>query len=437
MKRQINNINVIGGGLAGSECALQLKKRGYNVTLYDMKPLKKSPAHHLDTLCELVCSNSLKSVDLSTGSGVLKKELEILGSEVLLSAYECAVPAGSALAVEREEFSQRVHQKIIDAGIEIKAEIVDKIKEGITVIATGPLTDSAIESEIEKICNHRPYFFDAAAPIVTGESIDMNRAFFGGRYGKGGDDYLNLPMTKEEYLAFYEELINAKCAPVKDFEGEEVFEGCMPVEIMAKRGVDTLRFGPLRPVGFGKREERPYAVLQLRREDKEGKLFNLVGFQTHLLFPEQKRVFSMIPGLKNAEFVRYGVMHRNTYLNSPEILNSDLSVKGRENVYFAGQITGVEGYMESVMSGLTVALSISGRDKGFDLNIPRETISGALIGYVTGAETPDFQPVNANFGILPALSERIRDKELRKKAYADRAIEAITDYAEWRKQNGI
>lgn len=431
-------IKVIGGGLAGAECALQLAKRGFDVTLYDMKPLKKSPAHHLDTLCELVCSNSLKSKELSTGSGVLKRELELLGSEVLDAAYKCAVPAGSALAVEREDFSALVHKKIVDVGIEVKAELVTSLDgEDITVVATGPLTDEALEPEIAKICGKRPYFFDAAAPIVTGESIDMNRAFFGGRYGKGGDDYLNLPMSKEEYLEFWEELTNAQCAPVKDFEGEEIFEGCMPVEIMAKRGVDTLRFGPLRPVGFGRREERPYAVLQLRREDKEGRLFNLVGFQTHLLFPEQKRVFGLIPGLKNAEFVRYGVMHRNTYIKSPDIVNSDLSVKGRENIYFAGQITGVEGYMESVMSGLCVALSIAGREKGFEFKLPDVTVTGSLIKYVTEGFSEDFQPVNANFGILPALEERIRDKELRKKAYADRAVSAMTEYAEWRKQNGI
>ena len=431
-------VKVIGGGLAGSECALALAKRGYKVLLYDMKPIKKSPAHHMDTLCELVCSNSLKSVALSTGSGVLKKELELLGSEVLLSANECAVPAGHALAVDRDKFSALVHQKLIDFGVEIKAELVSEIdEECTTVIATGPLTDSALEPVIEKISGKRPYFFDAAAPIVTGESIDMNRAFFGGRYGKGGDDYLNLPMTKEEYLNFYNELINAECAIIKDFEGEEVFEGCMPVEIMAKRGEDTLRFGPLRPVGFGRREERPYAVLQLRREDKDGRLYNLVGFQTHLKFPEQKRVFSLIPGLKGAEFVRYGVMHRNTYIKSPDIVDESLSVKDRPNVYFAGQITGVEGYVESIMSGLCVALAIVGKDKGFSLNLPKESITGSLINYVVNGFGEDYQPVNANFGILPELDQKYRDKELRKQAYADRAIKAIDQYAKWRKDNGI
>ena len=431
-------VKIIGGGLAGSECALQLAKRGYSVTLCDMKPIKKSPAHHMDTLCELVCSNSLKSTALSTGSGVLKKELELLQSEVLSIAYDCAVPAGHALAVEREKFSALVHQKLLDRGVKICAELVNSISEDeLTVIATGPLTDPALESVIAKISGKRPYFFDAAAPIVTGESIDMNRAFFGGRYGKGGDDYLNLPMSKEEYYLFYNELIKAECAPVKDFEGDEVFEGCMPVEVMAKRGEDTLRYGPLRPVGFGKREERPYAVLQLRREDKEGKLFNLVGFQTHLKFPEQKRVFSLIPGLKNAEFVRYGVMHRNTYIKSPDIVDENLAVKNFPNVYFAGQITGVEGYMESVMSGLCVALAISGKEKGFSLSLPIESVTGSLINYVKYGMSDDYQPVNANFGILPALTEKIKDKEKRKSAYAERAINAMTEYVKWRIDNGI
>ena len=438
MKSTNKTVKIIGGGLAGSECALALSKRGYKVILCDMKPLKKSPAHSLDTLCELVCSNSLKSVDISTGSGVLKKELELLGSEVLGLAKLCQVPAGHALAVDREKFSTLVHQKLIDMGVEIRAELVSEISNGeTTVIATGPLTDSALEPVIENISGSRPFFFDAAAPIVTGESIDMNRAFFGGRYGKGGDDYLNLPMTKDEYLTFWRELINAECAPVKDFEGEEVFEGCMPVEIMAKRGEDTLRFGPLRPVGFSQREERPYAVLQLRREDADGKLFNLVGFQTHLKFPEQKRVFSLIPGLKNAEFIRYGVMHRNTYVKSPDIICENLHLKDRPNIYFAGQITGVEGYVESVASGLCVALAISGRDKGFDLSLPRESVIGSLIDYTVHGLGEDYQPINANFGILPELNEKIRDKSARKLAYADRAIRAVESYAKWRNDNGI
>lgn len=431
-------VKIIGGGLAGSECALRLAKQGYAVTLYDMKPLKKSPAHSLDTLCELVCSNSLKSEDLSTGSGTLKAELDVLGCDVLRIARDCAVPAGSALAVDREKFSKAVHQELENSGVKIKAELVKEIDfSTTTVIATGPLTDESLESEIQKITGERPYFFDAAAPIVTAESIDMEHAFFGGRYGKGGDDYLNLPMNKSEYLTFYNELITAECADVKDFEGDEIFEGCMPVEVMAKRGEDTLRFGPLRPVGFTHKGERPYAVLQLRREDNESKLFNLVGFQTHLKFPEQKRVFSLIPGLKNAEFVRYGVMHRNTYINYPKIANDDLSVKGYENVYFAGQITGVEGYVESVASGLITALKIIERDNNLSLPIPETTIIGSLIKYVTKGNEADFQPMNANFGILPSLDEVIKDKKQRKLSYSNRAVRDMTEYKLRRDKNGI
>ncbi len=431
-------VKIIGGGLAGSECALRLAKQGYAVTLYDMKPLKKSPAHSLDTLCELVCSNSLKSEDLSTGSGTLKAELDVLGCDVLRIARDCAVPAGSALAVDREKFSKAVHQELENSGVKIKAELVKEIDfSTTTVIATGPLTDESLESEIQKITGERPYFFDAAAPIVTAESIDMEHAFFGGRYGKGGDDYLNLTMNKSEYLTFYNELITAECADVKDFEGDEIFEGCMPVEVMAKRGEDTLRFGPLRPVGFTHKGERPYAVLQLRREDNESKLFNLVGFQTHLKFPEQKRVFSLIPGLKNAEFVRYGVMHRNTYINYPKIANDDLSVKGYENVYFAGQITGVEGYVESVASGLITALKIIERDNNLSLPIPETTIIGSLIKYVTKGNEADFQPMNANFGILPSLDEVIKDKKQRKLSYSNRAVRDMTEYKLRRDKNGI
>ena len=429
---------IIGGGLAGCECALTLVKYGYSVTLYDMKPIKKSPAHHMNTLCELVCSNSLKSEELSTGSGTLKREMEILGSSVLKIARDCAVPAGSALAVDRDKFSQSVHAEVIKRGVKVVAKVVDKIDVSkTTVIATGPLTDESLDSEIQSITGQRPYFFDAAAPIVTADSVDMEHAFFGGRYGKGGDDYLNLPMNKEEYLEFYSALISAECAEVKDFEGEEIFEGCMPVEVMAKRGVDTLRFGPLRPVGFTHKGERPYAVLQLRRENREGTLFNLVGFQTHLKFPEQKRVFSLIPGLKNAEFVRYGVMHRNTYINLPSIVTKDLYLKDHENLYFAGQITGVEGYMESVASGLITALKIVERDRGLSFNIPETTILGSLVKYITEGVDGDYQPMNANFGILPPLQSPPRDKKLRKMAYAERAISDMESYAIRRKENGI
>ena len=433
-----NRVIVIGGGLAGCECALTLNAYGVPVTLVDMKPNKTTPAHVMNTFCELVCSNSLKSEELSTGSGCLKAELDILGSKVLEIARGVRVPAGSALAVDREKFSRAVHDEIIKSGIEVVCKVVDQLpSDALCVVATGPLTDEALCGEIENITGTRPYFFDAAAPIVTAESIDMTKAFFGGRYGKGGEDYLNLPMTKEEYLEFYNALISAECADVKDFEQDDVFDGCMPVEVMAKRGEDTLRFGPLRPVGFRFEGKKPYAVLQLRREDKEGRLYNLVGFQTHLKFPEQKRVFGLIPGLKNAEYVRYGVMHRNTYVNSPKVIDKNLFVKAKDNVYFAGQITGVEGYMESVASGLVVALKIVERLKGVYIDIPKTTVLGSLIDYTVNGGDSDYQPLNANFGILPSLDVVIKDKKERKLAYSQRAIRDMKEYRIRRENYGI
>lgn len=433
-----NRVIVIGGGLAGCECALTLNAHSVPVTLVDMKPSKTTPAHVMNTFCELVCSNSLKSEELSTGSGCLKAELDILGSKVLEIAREVRVPAGSALAVDRDKFSRAVHDEVIKSGIEVECKVVDQLpRDALCVVATGPLTDEALCGEIENITGTRPYFFDAAAPIVTAESIDMTKAFFGGRYGKGGEDYLNLPMTKEEYLEFYNALISAECADVKDFEQDDVFDGCMPVEVMAKRGEDTLRFGPLRPVGFRFEGKKPYAVLQLRREDKEGKLYNLVGFQTHLKFPEQKRVFGLIPGLKNAEYVRYGVMHRNTYVNSPKVIDKNLFVKAKDNVYFAGQITGVEGYMESVASGLVVALKIVERLKGIYLDIPKTTVLGSLIDYTVNGGDSDYQPLNANFGILPSLDVVIKDKKERKLAYSERAIRDMKEYRIRRESYGI
>ena len=436
--KALNKVTIIGGGLAGSECALTLIQYGIDVTLIDMKPHHKSPAHSMDTFCELVCSNSLKSEELSTGSGCLKAELDILCSKVLNIARECRVPAGSALAVDRDKFSILVHKALVDSGVNIECRTVQSIPDDdLVVVATGPLTDEALGLEIEKITGDRPYFFDAAAPIVTADSIDMTKAFYGGRYGKGGDDYLNLPMTKEEYLEFYNALINAECCEVKDFESDDVFDGCMPVEVMAKRGEDTLRFGPLRPVGFRFNGTRPYAVLQLRREDNEGKLFNLVGFQTHLKFPEQKRVFGIIPGLKDAEYVRYGVMHRNTYVNSPKIITKDLYVKDRPNIYFAGQITGVEGYMESIASGLIVALKIIERLKGVSIDLPTTTVLGSLIDYTINGGASDYQPLNANFGILPPLDTVVKDKKERKLAYSERAIRDMKEYRIRREDYGI
>ena len=438
MKALKDNVIVIGAGLAGCECALTLSRYGIPVTLVDMKPERRTPAHSMDTFCELVCSNSLKSEELSTGSGCLKAELDILGSSVLKIAREHRVPAGSALAVDRDTFSNAVHTAIKNAGISIECRVVDKLPEdALCVVATGPLTDEALAKEIESITGNRPYFFDAAAPILTAESIDMAKSFFGGRYGKGGEDYLNLPMNRDEYLAFYEALVGAECAEVKDFETSDVFEGCMPVEVMARRGEDTLRFGPLRPVGFRVDGVRPYAVLQLRREDRDGRLYNLVGFQTHLKFLEQKRVFGLIPGLSNAEYVRYGVMHRNTFIKSPDVIDETLAVKNRPNVYFAGQITGVEGYMESVMSGLIVALKIVERLKGVRIPIPETTVTGALIGYTIKGSDGEYQPLNANFGILPPLDTVVRDKKERKLAYSERAIRDMKEYRARRGDYGI
>lgn len=427
-------VNIVGGGLAGCECAYQLLKRGVAVEMFEMKKLKKSPAHTLDSLAELVCSNSLKSSDLTTASGLLKAELISLDSLLIAVAESLRVPAGNALAVDREKFADAVTKKLLAfENFTLTDAVVDKIEanDEITVVATGPLTDESLVPALQKIVGDDfLYFFDAVAPIVTTESIDLESAFFGSRYNKGSADYINCPMSKEGYLNFWEELVNAETVQIKDFENN-VFESCMPVEVMAKRGVDTLCFGPMKPVGLidERTGQKNHAVLQLRKENAEGTLYNLVGFQTHLKFPEQKRVFSLIPALKNAEFVRYGVMHRNTYINSPKFLNSHFQLKDNKNIYFAGQITGVEGYVESIASGLVAGLAVYANiaDKK-PVEFGGETIIGALCKHIS-CDFGNFSPMNANFGILTPLEHRVHKKE-KKQAYADRSMESLKSIAE-------
>lgn len=420
-------INIIGGGLAGCEAAYQISKHGINVRLYEMKPTKYSPAHSNSNLAEIVCSNSFKSNLLTNACGLLKEELRMLDSLLIKIADETSVPAGQALAVDREEFSRKVteYMENLDNVEIIKEEVTEIPDDAVTIIATGPLTSDVLFEKISKLVgNNELHFYDAAAPIIEKSSVDMNIAFIGDRYGKGEADYINLPMNKEEYENFWNELVNAEVVELHSFERREIFEGCMPVEVMAKRGIDTLRYGPLKPVGFDdpRTGRRPYALVQLRQDNSVGSLYNMVGFQTNLKFGEQKRVFSMIPGLQNAEFVKYGVMHRNTYINSTQILNNVCQMKDNENVFFAGQITGVEGYVESIASGLLAGINAVRymRNEG-KIVFPVETMIGALTDYIS---TPNekFQPMNANFGILPKLPEKIRDKQERYKKLSDRAI---------------
>lgn len=426
----MNKVTVIGGGLAGCEAAWQLAFRGIKTELIEMKPVKKTPAHKSDLLAELVCSNSLKAARIDSAAGLLKEEMRRLNSVCLLAADKCAVPAGGALAVDRDIFSQIITEKIKShPNITVKTKIVTEIpKDGITVIATGPLTDGALAEDIGKLSEGGNLsFFDAAAPIVTAESIDMEKAFYASRYGKGTDDYINCPMNKEEYTAFYNALITAETAPVHDFDKPiNVYEGCMPVEILAKRGEDSIRFGPLKPVGLidPQTGHRPWAAVQLRRENAAATLFNLVGFQTNLKFPEQKRVFSMIPGLESAEFVRYGVMHRNSFINSPRLLNPDLSLKTDGNIFFSGQLSGVEGYMESAASGIIAGINAAARLNGKNpLILPEFTMIGALLSYICNPAVTDFQPMGANFGIIPPLDPHIRDKRERYAALSDRSLD--------------
>ena len=426
-------INVLGAGLAGCEAAFQIAKRGVRVRLFEMKPSKMTPAHKSAGFCELICSNSLKAARIDSAAGLLKEEMRRLDSLLMRCADKCSVPAGGALAVDRDEFSKMVTAAIkADPLIEvIEAEALDIPRDSITIVATGPLTSDALAEKIIAMCGGSLHFFDAAAPIVTAESIDMSCAFTASRYDKGGDDaYINCPMNKEEYEAFHRELVNAERAPRHDVDvmNPKVYEGCMPVEILAQRGLDTLRFGPMKPVGLRdpKTGHRPWAVLQLRSENSERTMFNLVGFQTNLKFPEQKRVFGMIPALKNAEYVRFGVMHRNTFLDSPRLLNGDFSMKTDPNIFFAGQMTGVEGYMESASSGLIAGINAVKRLNGSDtVVLPAVTMIGALSRYISDETVKDFQPMGANLGILPPLDEHIRDKRLRAAAHAERSLDEI------------
>ena len=431
---KMKKVNVIGAGLAGCEAAWQLAKAGVEVDLYEMKPVRFSPAHHKETLAELVCSNSLKAERVESAGGLLKEEMRRLGSLLVPCAYECRVPAGGALAVDRDLFSQLVTEKIEgEEKIHIRREEFAALPEDdLTIIATGPLTSEALAAKIAEKCGGSLSFYDAAAPIVTAESLDMSKIFAASRYGKGGDDaYLNCPLDREQYERFHDALIHAEGAELHDFEkndDKQVYEGCMPVEILGARGLDSLRFGPMKPVGLRdpKTGKRPWAVVQLRTENAEGTLYNLVGFQTNLKFAEQKRVFGMIPGLENAQFMRYGVMHRNTFLDGPRLLREDQSLKEMPNIFFAGQITGVEGYMESAASGIMAGKAAAARILGTEFRpLPKETMIGALLDHVAHSPSVPFEPMGANFGIIPPLETPIRDKKERYAALAARSLEIL------------
>ena len=432
-------VTVIGAGLAGCEAAWQLAQRGVNVRLHEMKPEKRSEAHHADDFAELVCSNSLRSDELTNAAGLLKEELRRLDSLILRCADATAVPAGGALAVDREGFARMVTEEIRNHPLitVVPGEVTD-LPEGEVVVASGPLTSDALADRLSALLGDGQQttlnFFDAAAPLVSFDSVDMDSAYFASRYDKGTPDYINCPLSKEEYLSFWQELTTAQEAEVHGFEDGQVFEGCMPVEVMARRGEDTLRFGPLKPRGLPdpKTGKEPYAVVQLRRDNADGSIYNLVGFQTHLRWPEQKRVFTMIPALKDAQFLRYGVMHRNTYLDSPRLLDRYYRVKKEPRVCFAGQITGVEGYVESTASGFLVAVELARRLEGRPpVDFPQETAVGALARYVSNESVTDFQPMNVNFGIIPPLGYRVKGKRNKNAELSKRALELL-DGLDWR-----
>lgn len=431
---EVQKVTVIGAGLAGSEAAWQIASRGVPVRLYEMRPVVKTPAHHTDKFAELVCSNSLRANGLSNAVGVLKEEMRMLDSLILNAADRHAVPAGGALAVDRDGFSgeitSRLHQHPL---VEVVQEELQELpQDGIVVVATGPLTSPALSEQIKKLTGEEYfYFYDAAAPIIEKESIDMSKVYLASRYDKGEAAYLNCPMTEAEFDAFYDALITAEVAQLKEFEKEIYFEGCMPIEVMMKRGKQTALFGPMKPVGLMNPHTGtlPHAVVQLRQDNAAGTLYNLVGFQTHLKWGEQKRVFSMIPGLENAEFVRYGVMHRNTFINSPKQLEPTYQFKGRSTLFFAGQMTGVEGYVESAASGLIAGMNAARAALGQELLVlPAETTLGSMARYITTADFKHFQPMNANFGLMPKLETRIRNKKEKNEALAQRALDSLRRY---------
>ncbi|MEC0373361.1 FADH(2)-oxidizing methylenetetrahydrofolate--tRNA-(uracil(54)-C(5))-methyltransferase TrmFO [Paenibacillus chibensis] len=433
---EVQQVTVIGAGLAGSEAAWQIASRGVPVKLYEMRPVVKTPAHHTDKFAELVCTNSLRANGLTNAVGVLKEEMRMLNSIILGSADKHAVPAGGALAVDRDGFSGSITEILHNHPlIEVVNEEIQHIPDdGIVVIATGPLTSPALSAEIKALMGEEYfYFYDAAAPIVEKDSIDMSKVYLASRYDKGEAAYLNCPMNEEEFNAFYDALVSAEVAQLKEFEKEVYFEGCMPIEVMMKRGKQTALFGPMKPVGLVNPHTGtlPYAVVQLRQDNAAGTLYNLVGFQTHLKWGEQKRVFSMIPGLENAEYVRYGVMHRNTFINSPRLLKATYQLKTNENLFFAGQMTGVEGYVESAASGLIAGINAARKAKGEELVVLPETSTiGSMAHYVTNADPAHFQPMNANFGLLPSLEKKIRNKKEKNEALANRALASINEFVE-------
>lgn len=431
---QNKHVTVVGAGLAGSEAAWQIASQGVAVTLYEMRPVRKTPAHHTNQFAELVCSNSLRANGLTNAVGVLKEEMRRLDSLILSAADKHAVPAGGALAVDREGFSGEVTSRLREHPLitVVNEEFTSIPEDGIVVLATGPLTSPDLSAQIRELLGEEYfYFFDAAAPIVEKESIDMNKVFLASRYDKGEAAYLNCPMTEEQFEAFYEALTTAETAEVKDFEKNMVFEGCMPIEVMAGRGKQTMLFGPLKPVGLvdPNTGKQPFAVIQLRQDNAAGTLYNLVGFQTHLKWGEQKRVFSLIPGLENAEFVRYGVMHRNTFINSPRLLKSTYQFRGRDTLFFAGQMTGVEGYVESAASGLIAGLNAGRLARGLELlPLPADTTLGSMAEYITTADFRHFQPMNANFGLFPPLDHRVRSKKEKNDKIAARALDSIEQF---------